>query len=240
MTGYYDVHSHFLCGVDDGASDLEETRQLLMCAYAQGVRHIFVTPHLRKGMFEASEKKILQSYEQAKLAAGKIAPDLRVFLGCELYASVDLAEVLEKEPWRCMGDSNCVLIEFSERWSFRMMKERCYDLISHGYQPIIAHAERYNALREKEEYLEELIAMGNYIQVNAGSILGREGFFIKRFCKKILKNGQVHFIGSDGHDLRKRRPELGACAAYLEKILGVTETKRLLIDNPHERIRRRD
>ena len=40
--GIYDVHCHIIPGVDDGASDYEETKRLLQMEYDQGVRGISV------------------------------------------------------------------------------------------------------------------------------------------------------------------------------------------------------
>ena len=79
-----------------------------------------------------------------------------------------------------MGDTRFVLTEFSEVHDFRFIQERCYELISNGYEPIIAHAERYPVIRKNLEHLEQLVDMGAYIQMNADSISGVEGWGMKR------------------------------------------------------------
>ena len=55
-----DIHSHILCGVDDGPKNIEETKALLEHAYEQGVRTIVLTSHRRKGMFETSERVMIE------------------------------------------------------------------------------------------------------------------------------------------------------------------------------------
>ena len=40
-----DIHAHVAPGVDDGASDLHMSVELLRNAYAQGVRNIICTSH---------------------------------------------------------------------------------------------------------------------------------------------------------------------------------------------------
>ena len=52
--GIYDIHCHIVPGVDDGATDIEETGKLLRMEYEQGVRTIIATPHFRFRMFETS------------------------------------------------------------------------------------------------------------------------------------------------------------------------------------------
>ena len=66
-----DLHSHIIFGVDDGPKTIEESRNLLMNAYNQGVRTIVATSHRRIGMFETLEEKI-QSYIIIKINIIKI------------------------------------------------------------------------------------------------------------------------------------------------------------------------
>ncbi len=53
--GIYDIHCHIVPGVDDGATDIEETGKLLRMEYEQGVRTIIATPHFRFRMFESDD-----------------------------------------------------------------------------------------------------------------------------------------------------------------------------------------
>ena len=64
------------------------------------------------------------------------------------------------------------------------------------------------------------------------AIIGKEGFFIKRFCKKLLDYDLIDLIGSDAHNLTDRPPRLGACAEYLEKKMGAAYVTQLMIKNP--------
>lgn len=236
MIGIYDIHTHFLPDVDDGAKNMEETREMLKLEYYDGVRKIYVTPHYRRQMFETDMEKIKRQFRLVQIEAEKVSKDLKISLGCEFYANLDMVEILKKQERPTMGKSQCVLTEFSNRWDFHGIKERCYELLSNGYYPIIAHVERYDSLYGNFDRLEELIDMGAYIQVNADSILGKNGFAIKRFCKKIMKQNLLHFVGSDGHNIIDRRPYMGKCATYMEKVMGKQYAEKILIKNPQELI----
>ena len=48
MKDLFDVHCHMVPGVDDGASDLEESLAMLKMEHRDGVRNIIVTPHYRR------------------------------------------------------------------------------------------------------------------------------------------------------------------------------------------------
>ena len=42
---FFDIHSHILHGVDDGAKDLDESIALLEDIYSQGITDVIATPH---------------------------------------------------------------------------------------------------------------------------------------------------------------------------------------------------
>lgn len=232
MIGIYDVHSHLLAGVDDGAKSRKMTSKLLREEYRQGVRTIFVTPHYRRGMFETPMDVIDAEFAWLQEEAADIAPDLRVVLGCEFHACMDMVSLLQQGERPALGYSRCVLIEFSDRHDFRMMQERVYALLSAGYVPIIAHAERYSALYGYTERLEELIDMGAYIQMNADSVLGLAGWRMKWFCRRVMKRDLLHLIGSDAHDMGKRAPHMKWCADYVTKVMGRRYAKKIFVGNP--------
>ena len=71
-----DIHSHILCSVDDGPKTIEEPKALLEHAYEQGVRTIVSTSHRRKGMFETSERVMIEQFQLARQIAKEVAEDL--------------------------------------------------------------------------------------------------------------------------------------------------------------------
>ena len=77
--------------------------------------------------------------------------------------------------------------------------------------------------------IEELISLGAYIQINAESLIG--GIFDKRssFCRKLAKEGMIHFLGSDCHDFRNRRPNMKKAAEVILK----KNAQQILETNPH-------
>lgn len=238
MSGYYDIHCHILPEVDDGADSMEMARKMLQQEYEDGVRVIYATPHYKVGVFETSKQKILQQYELVKEYAGQIGDGLEIQLGCEFHVNMDMIDILSQRSDVLMGESPCVLTEFSEKHDFQFIKERCYILLSHGYQPIIAHIERYPALTRDLERIRFMKDMGVYLQINADSILGKNGFFVQRFCKKIMEYDFLHFVGSDAHDLSKRKSHMGLCIKYVRKKMGQDYAEKLFRDNPHKLMKR--
>ena len=74
--------------------------------------------------------------------------------------------------------------------------------------------------------------MGAYIQVNADSILGKSGFYTKRFCRKLMKGDLLHFVGSDCHDSRYRICRTGEAYRKVASKMGQEYADKIFIENP--------
>jgi protein-tyrosine phosphatase len=73
--------------------------------------------------------------------------------------------------------------------------------------------------------------MGALLQLNADSIMGQNGFGIKRFCHKLLKARQILFIASDAHDVKHRPPRLRECFLHVYKKYGKEYAAQLFYEN---------
>ena len=92
-SGYWDIHNHILPGVDDGASCMEETYDLLAEEYRQGVRSIIFTPHHRPKLFRVSIQEREEVYQKVCRSMQPEFPELRFYLGCELYIQEGLEDI---------------------------------------------------------------------------------------------------------------------------------------------------
>ena len=237
MKDLFDVHCHMVPGVDDGASDLEESLAMLKMEYRDGVRNIIVTPHYRRRMFETPAKKVHEQFQKLQEAAKKEYPDLSLYLGCELHSNMDLQEILEKRKYVTMAGSSYVLLEFSEGDSAQHIRERVYNVLSCGYEPIIAHVERYQATVKDVGFSGDLVDMGAKLQVNVESILGKYTWGAKRYCRKLMKEDLLSFVGSDSHNTKTRIPNIGAGVACVSKKMGEAYANRIFHDNSLEILR---
>ncbi len=232
METWIDIHCHCLPGVDDGANDMETCIAMLSQAYEDGIRHIIVTPHFHYRRGNVKKDHILEVLEEVKQTVKPLFPDLELYAGNELYYSSHLVEVLEKDEVNTMADSKYVLIEFSPETDYVTIRNAMLQLQTFGYWPILAHVERYFCLIKKPDLAIELAHMGVYLQVNAGSIVGKYGWNIKRCLKKLFLGGYVSFVATDAHDTKHRTQELSACAAVLEKKWGTGMVEQWLWNNP--------
>ena len=229
--GFVDIHTHLLFGVDDGAVDLQQSMELLAMARENGTTAVVMTPHhrgrFRKNTAEFLRQRFAQLQEQVK----NEIPDMKLYLGNEAAHERELGDKVAEGRVLSLNDSHYVLLEFDYNSSRVQVVEETMALIGSGYTAIIAHAERYDIFRKNKKLPEELIYVGALIQLNADSILGKCGFATKRVCHRLLKNGMVHFVASDGHDTKERPPVLKECFDYVSKRYGEDYAWSIFRDN---------
>lgn len=233
------MHCHIVPYVDDGADDMEEAVKMLELEYAEGVRHIIATPHFRFNMFETPLEKVQEEFEKLKKKAEGIGEEgITMHLGCEFHVNMNMVEMLRAKKVLTMAGSRYVLVEFSGPAEQSQIRERLYSLVSSGYKPIIAHVERCAKLRSDINFVEELVEMGAKVQVNAESLIGKEGFGTKRFCTKLMKEDLLHFVGTDSHGSSYRVPKLKDAYNFVAKKMGEEYAEQIFVDNPAKLIKK--
>lgn len=232
MMRYIDIHSHLLPGIDDGAKNLEMSMEMFRIAAADGIGQMILTPHNKPVHKNAGPAKIKNMTQQLRECLKEEKIDIQLYTGSELYYRSDVLEELDEGRALTMADSEYTLIEFGPMDAYDYIRGGIYKIMAGGYRPILAHAERYESVCAEAERVEDLIAMGCYIQVNAGSIMGQYGLKTRLFTRRLLKQRLVHFVASDAHNTEKRCPAIHECAKYIEKKYGQGFAEKLLIDNP--------
>lgn len=232
MEGFIDIHCHCLAEVDDGAKTMKDSLEMLSQAYEDGIRSVIVTPHVHYRRGQVGKDVIEQKLEQLKEVVKEVLPELSLYAGNELYYSSQVMELLRKGEVCTMADSKYVLVEFSPEVEYLVLRNAVLELQSMGLWPIIAHVERYFCCLKHPKQAIELAQMGAYLQVNVGSLLGRHGFRMKQFVKKLCAMGYVSFVATDAHDTVHRTLELSKGAAYIKKKFGEAKMEQYFIEHP--------
>jgi protein-tyrosine phosphatase len=229
--GLVDIHCHILPGVDDGAPVLTEALGLLRMAHEDGVSTLILTPHYRGHYRKNTPDYLRQRFDEFCIEVQKEFPELELYLGSEAAWERDLGEKIAEGHVLTLHNSPYVLLEFEFGCSRTQVTDGVMDVVSCGYTPIVAHAERYDIFRKDKALVDEVLYMGALVQLNADSVLGKRGFTLKRFCHRLLKQGKAHFIASDAHDRLNRTPLLRECFEYVSKRYGEDYAQVLLRDN---------
>ena len=228
---FVDIHTHILPGVDDGAEAMPAALELIRMAWEDGTRGIFLTPHYRGRYRKNTPDWLRETFQMLCEMVGERYPDMRLYLGSEISYQTDAPEKLAHGQILSMNDSQYGLLEFKTT-SFRsQITTGISAMLDYGITPIIAHAERYEIFRKSPDLADEVLDMGALIQLNADSIMGTQGFEVKRYCHQLLRSGKVHFVASDAHDVRTRPPQLWACWQRISKKYGVEYANALFSGN---------
>ncbi len=221
-----DIHNHILPYIDDGSSSLETSIFLLKEAKEQGIKSIILTPHLIKEMYEESNKKIIDKYNELLIEASKIGID--IFLGREImcFKPNEILEMIKNNEVLPMNNSPYLLLEFSYTKEIDI-SEVIYNASLYDYKVIIAHIERYQYVDINEvHYLKDC---GALIQVNAETIVRPANFRVKKFVKKLLDEDLVDFIASDIH--QNRTNYMKQAYDKISKKYGIERAEKLFRKN---------
>lgn len=221
-----DVHSHVLPQVDDGSSSLEETIRMLSLAYEQGIRTVFATPHYHQGRHQYSKTKLYETLEVVREAIKEELPGLFLLLGQEIQYFDGICDALKTGEALTMGDSRGVLVEFQYTDSWNTIFQGARKLLQARYHPIVAHVERYQALREPG-MLDELIHAGAVIQMNYHSLEGNFWNKDTHWCRSQVLEGRIHLLGTDAHNMENRRPDLSGAMKWLDKKCPARQVKKM-------------
>jgi protein-tyrosine phosphatase len=230
VSGYVDLHAHYLPGVDDGVRTLDESQRLLTGLRELGYSEVVATPHIRTAMFENRKASLERSFAEltAILDASKV-PSLS--LAAEHFCDDVFFGLLERKEHLPYRGSHAILLEFRyEAWP-RRIEEQLFRMQVKGLRPVIAHPERYHALFDVTDPLDPLLEVGAVTLLDTMSLTGRYGERPRRAAERMLEEGAYDAACSDAH-----RPEdvdvLAKAIVRLERLVGKAEALALLADRP--------
>lgn len=235
-----DIHCHILPNVDDGSESLEESIAMAKIAESEGITKIVNTSHCHFDFKYKKGNELKLELEKFNQALKEENINIEVLLGNELYYTSDLIERFDELDFFSMNNSKYILMEFSPINFPKNIEDVIYEIKIRGYIPIIAHAERYKQVQEDVNIVLDCIKEGALIQVNASSILGKNGEKAEDTSKKLLDNNMVHFVATDAHSSNRRRPLIKDSYNYILKNYGKEVAEKLFIENPTAVIENRD
>lgn len=194
-----DIHTHIIPYVDDGSTNISTSVIMIKKAIEQGVTDIICTPHYMRGVYGRDKDIIVTKFLELKKVIKELELPINIYLGQEIKYNSDVKTKLFENKLLYMNNTNYILLEFSLS-NKTDISEIIYNYQLNNIKPIIAHIERYDYLTLED--IREIKLHKGLIQVNASSIIGKEGFKKKRLVNKLIKENLVDFIGSDIHEDR--------------------------------------
>jgi tyrosine-protein phosphatase YwqE len=194
-----DMHSHLLPGVDDGARDMESSIRLIREMKELGFKKLITTPHIMWDLYKNTRDDILRRFDVLMEQVEKEVPGIEMAIAAEYFLDDNVKKLQEKkEPLLTIGD-NLVLVEFSMASEPLDLKEVLFEMQMQGYQPVIAHPERYVYHEKNKSFFEELKIAGYYFQLNIISLAGAYGKSSSELARYLIKKEYYELAGTDLH-----------------------------------------
>ncbi|MFV0606750.1 MAG: tyrosine-protein phosphatase [Niabella sp.] len=194
-----DMHSHLLPGIDDGAPDMDTSLHLIEGLKNIGYSKIITTPHIFWDMYKNTPDIVHKKLDEVHIAMKKKGLEIEIEAAAEYYLDEHVDDLLQKKEPLLTFHNNMVLVEFSVLHMSNNMKEVIFDLLMAGYQPVLAHPERYTYLNYNRDVFDELKANGCMFQLNLLSVAGGYGKSVKELATYFLKGNFYSLVGTDMH-----------------------------------------
>ena len=222
--GYTDLHSHLLPGLDDGAPDPDTALDLLGQMVELGIRHVVCTPHVMEGMWPNTTEKIQTRLAEFRpLVRDRFGEEVTIDAAAEYMIDEGLLRLISDEDLLTVRD-NVVLVEMSYMAPPLHLFTALARLQVAGYQPLLAHPERYFFYHDDPDVFSDLKNAGCLFQLNLLSLSHYYGKDVRLCAEKLLKLGMYDATGTDLHHDRHAQQltkmvSTGTFGAQVQKLM---------------------
>jgi protein-tyrosine phosphatase len=229
---FVDIHCHLLPGIDDGAKDWDVSLAMARLAVEDGISTVIVTPH-QLGSFggnHGEDIRLRTAELQSRLRAEGVP--LAILPGADVRIEEGMVEGIVRGDVLTLGDHRRhVLLELPH--DLYLPLEPVLDRLSrHHLVGILSHPERNEGILRQPQVLAPLVDAGCLLQVTAGSLCGTFGPACQQLAERFVAEGLVHFIATDAHGVRSRRPLLRRAFERVAELTDQQTAADLCCHNP--------
>lgn len=229
---FVDIHCHLLPGLDDGAAGWDESLAMAELAVAEGISTVVATPH-QLGNYGRNRGATIRAGTaelQELLCRRGIA--LTVLPGADVRVEPDLIAKIRSGDVLTLADrGRYVLLELPHE-VYLPLDRLLSALDAAGLVGILSHPERNQGILARRAVLDPLVDAGCLLQVTAGSLVGTFGPHVKAFTEWLLGQGLVHFIATDAHGAKSRRPLMRRAFDRAAELAGDRAAREMCCENP--------
>jgi protein-tyrosine phosphatase len=194
-----DMHSHLIPGIDDGSPDLETSIRLIRGFIDLGYKKIITTPHVNADIFPNTPAIIRAGQGVVTEELRRQNIDIEFHAAAEYLMDEHFTGLLAGgEPLLTLKD-NLVLVELSFAVPAINLREILFDAQLKGYQPVLAHPERYLYFGANKKWYDQLRDAGCLFQLNLLSFVGHYGPDSRQLAEYLVKKRYIDLVGTDLH-----------------------------------------
>jgi protein-tyrosine phosphatase len=197
-----DMHSHLIPGIDDGSPDVATSIELIKGLQKLGFKKLITTPHILWEVYPNTTEIITEGLTTLKKALEEEAIAIDIHAAAEYFIDEYFEGSLKKKVPLLPISGNLVLVEFSMLTAPMDLQQVLFEMQIQGYQPVIAHPERYIYLSNRKQFFDELKDAGCYFQLNLLSLTGHYGKSVLELADYLCKKDYYNLAGTDLHHER--------------------------------------
>lgn len=229
---FVDIHCHLAPGIDDGSKSWRETLQMAEMAAADGFTGIICTPHQLGSFAHNTGERIRSLVDEVQRFLQRRKIPLQVVAGADVRIEPPMSAGLKSGEIVSLGDHRKhVLLELPHEM-YLPLEPVLEQLEKQNLVGVLSHPERNRGLLRKPSLLRPLVERGCLMQVTAGSLLGTFGEPSRRLAETMLEQGLVHFLATDAHGPRSRRPLMRRAYERVVEMIDETTARALCCENP--------
>ncbi len=227
-----DIHCHLLPAIDDGAANLDEAVEMAQMAVEDGIGTVIATPHQLGNFPENRGDDIRQRVSALQEQLDRRQIPLQILAGGDVRIEDGMAEAIRSGEVVTLADRRRhVLLELPHEFYFSL-EPVLAQLARQDMVGILSHPERNQGILRQPALLGSLVEAGCLMQVTAGSLCGTFGKASKKLACQMVCDGLVHFVATDAHGMRVRRPRLSRAFRQVVKLVGCEVAEVLCCHNP--------
>lgn len=227
-----DLHCHLLPGIDDGSPDFETSLKMARIAVADGIVTTACTPHIYPGVYHNTGDGIREAICKLQKALDTYHIPLKLVAGADIHLTPELSAKLHNGEAPSLAGSRYFLLEPPHHVAPPRFEDFVFNLLAHGFIPLITHPERLSWIEDHYETFCSLVDQGAWLQVTAGSLTGRFGSRPRYWGERLLDEGRVHILATDSHGVKHRPPLLAEGREAAERFVGHEESWHLVLTRP--------
>jgi protein-tyrosine phosphatase len=227
-----DLHCHMLPGIDDGATDLENSLEMARLAVADGIKVTACTPHMMPGVYDNTGPQVRRHIDVLQKALDEAGIPLRLVTGADIHLQTDLAAKLKTGALLSLNDSRYFLFEPPHHTAPPRLEEAAFDIMAAGYQPVLTHPERLTWIEGHYDVMKNLAHQGVWMQITCGAVTGRFGRRPKYWAERMIDEGLAHILATDAHNLRNRSPLMAEARDMVAERLGEQAAIDMVLTRP--------
>lgn len=194
-----DMHSHLLPAIDDGSPDTETSIALIKSLTELGYKKFITTPHVMQDIHRNTSETIKAAYEILQKALQAEGMAVEIHAAAEYMLDDNFDHLLETNTPLLTLKDNLVLVEFSFVSAPINVQEKLFQMQIKGYQPVLAHPERYGYLLRNKAFFDDLKNAGCLFQLNMLSLTNYYGKAATDLAAYLIGKNYINLIGTDLH-----------------------------------------